>query len=233
MKLNLIYYKNLLDGVIEFFVDSYNDCFVRENDRYIFSAGMSKTKLKTILEQYVVDAINQINSEVVNKNDYLIVIGSCYPINHLLLQFKDDEYFPKKLQSILDNKPSLKWILREKNIEIDIDLINEILIDIFNSFFTSQNKCQKTFSANNVMFVQHSHLDCYMMFKVIKWIYGNCNCINIWKDHLANQQMHLVALNDLISKYIQNKNAMNKSKQFKSYAFEVKEYLNNKLQIRM
>lgn len=233
MKINLIYYKNILDGVVEKFVSIYGNCFVKEGDNYVFSGGFSQCKMKNILRQYVVDAIIQVMSTVVGNYDKLIIIGSCFPSNHLLLQFKHDSYFPTKLSNLIEIKPHLKWLMKEKDIAIDIDLLNQLLIDIFNEFFMSQKKCENTFHSNDVVFIQHNSLDCYMMFKVIKWIYGNCNCTNVWKDYLTNQQCHLVAINDLISKYVQNKHEMNKSQKFREYACEIKEYLENKLQVKM
>ena len=60
------------------------------------------------------------------------MIGSCYPKDNLLLEFKDDSFFPARLSKMLEDKPSIKWLMRESDIEIDISLFNELLIDIFN-----------------------------------------------------------------------------------------------------
>jgi len=70
----------------------------------------------------------------------MIVIGSCYPKDNLLLDFKDDKYFPRKLASLIENRPSLKWLLSETDIEIDIDLMNELFIDVFNGYFNRETR---------------------------------------------------------------------------------------------
>ena len=67
------------------------------------------------------------------------------------------------------------------------------------------------------------------MFKTIKWAFGNSNCVNVWKTSMQNVKPCLVAVNDLVSKYIANKTAMNKSKDFKAIALEVKSYLDEKI----
>lgn len=84
---------------------------------------------------------------------------------------------------------------------------------------------------SNVVAISHKNLDCYMMFKTIKWVYGNSNCINIWKEKMPNAHECLVAINELISKNIKNKSKMNKSSLFKKYALEAKCYLDEVLSI--
>ena len=47
------------------------------------------------------------------------------------------------------------------------------------------------------------------MFKTIKAIYGKSNCINVWKDRMQQIDSPIVAVNDLIDKYIRNKAMLN------------------------
>jgi len=53
----------------------------------------------------------------------------------------------------------------------------------------------------------------------------------MWKDIFSSQQQNIVAINDLISKYVNNKSRMNKSASFKRCALEVKDYLDAALGI--
>lgn len=77
----------------------------------------------------------------------------------------------------------------------------------------------------NVHFIQHSKLDCYSMFKTIKAIYGKANCINVWKDKMQDIKLPLVAVNDLIDRYIHNKADLNKLPEFKIAIKEVKQFI--------
>ena len=189
---------------------------------------MSKQKLHSALSQCIDTSIEEIISQYSSK-DMCIIIGACYPKDNLLLDFKDASYFPKKLTSIIDRNPSLKWILREQDIDIDIQLFNEVLLSIFNERFNRLGKQQIDTHRPQVVYVTHRKLDCYMVFKTIKWAYGNTNCVNIWKEKLSQRRQNLVAINDLISKYVHAKNRINKSKEFKQYALEVKQYLDKVL----
>lgn len=230
MKLNLIYYKCLLDLAIEEFVKCYEDFFTKDQDRYVFGLNVSKKKLYGALEECIEECLSRVMA-CSGKNGIFLVIGSCYPKDNLLLEFKDDNYFPRKLSNLIDSKPSLKWLLKEKDIEIDIDLFNEAFISIFNKHFNRQELKRSSALAPKTVFVSHTHLDCYMLFKTIKWAYGSSNCCNVWKEKLAERRQNLVALNELVSKYIHNKSRMNKSVKFKKYAHEVKDYLDEKIGI--
>lgn len=231
MTLNLIYYKNILDLVLEDFFDCYGNLFSKQDDKYVLGLSMSKAKLKDVLKRLIEHKIDDVATELVGTN-VLLVIGSCYPKDNMLLSLKDDHYFPKKLSVLIEKKRALKWVMAEPDIDIDIDLFNELCIDIFNDFFNRQESKRSSKAIKpKVVFVTHTNLDCYMMFKTIKWVYGNSNCKNVWKEMFINQRENFIALNDLISKYVRNKNRINRSLEFKRYALEVKEYLNSKLNI--
>lgn len=229
MKLNLIYYKCIVDMALEELVNCCGDMFTRENGKYVLGLNISKKRLEDALEKLVDKEIRSI-VEQYSKDDVFLVIGSCYPKDNLLLALKDNHYFPSKLSKLIDNKPALKWLLAEKDIEIDIDLFNELFIKIFNKKFgRKEPKRSSNIKSSKVVFISHSKLDCYMMFKTIKWAYGSLNCTNVWKDKLSNRRQNLIALNDLVSKYVHNKSRANKSLELKRYAQEVKDFLNKRL----
>ena len=66
------------------------------------------------------------------------------------------------------------------------------------------------------------------MFKIIKSIYGKANCINLDKTMYSDKKIPLVAVNDLIDKYVHNKTTLQKTQDFKNACEEVKFYLKNK-----
>ena len=107
-----------------------------------------------------------------------------------------------------------------------------MFIDIFNKMFNKHEPKRSSMPTCKTVFVSHSRLDCYMLFKTLKWAYGSSNCCNIWKEKLASRKPCLVAVNDLISKYIHNKSMMNKSAKFKHYAHEVKDFIDDKLGLK-
>lgn len=233
MKLNLIYYKCIVDIALEKLVNYCGDMFTREHGKYVLSLSISKKRLEDALEKLVDKEIESI-IEQYSKDDVFLVIGSCYPKDNLLLKLKDHCYFPGKLSKLIDSRPTLKWLLVEEDIEIDIDLFNELFIKIFNKKFSKKEPKRSSHTKpSRVLFVSHSNLDCYMMFKTIKWAYGSSNCTNVWKDKLSNRKQNLVALNDLVSKYVHNKSRANKSLELKRYAQEVKDFLDKRLGIEV
>lgn len=230
MKLNLIYYKNVLDIIVSRFINDYNDCFTKINDCYVLSTSIDRTSLKKYIKLALKNFIAEIRTIYASKHDKLIVIGACYPVNNILLSLNSAE-FPSNLQQILLEKPDIKYVLKESDILIDIEMFNSIAIEIFNEIFSSESNKKKLFDAesNNIIFISHNHLDCYMVFKSIKWIFGQSNCVNIWKNKLNAPCEHIIAVNDLISRYANNKRQLNSNKTFKQYAHEIKEYLNTVL----
>ena len=232
MKLNLIYYKNILDIIVSRFINDYDDCFTKINDCYVLSKNIDRTQLKKYIQLALRNFILEVRALFDARYDKLIVIGACYPANNILLSISKNE-FPNNLHRILTEKPDIKYVLKESDILIDIDMFNSIAIEVFNEIFSSEQVKRKLFNddAHNIIFISHNHLDCYMVFKAIKWIFGHSNCVNIWKNKLNAPCDHILAINDLVSRYSNNKRLLNSNKIFKQYAYEIKEYLTGMLGI--
>ena len=229
MKLKLIYYKCLLDVATRNLFASINDQFTKdESGHYVFS-GQFSSKLEKLFFSKLRDAID--NFAPVESNSLCIVIGSCYPKDNLLLSFKDNRYFPKKLSGLIESRPALKYILKEDDIDVDIGCLNQMFNGSFCKMFADSRCISKILKTNrkDIIFMAHRKIDCYAMFKTIKWAFGSSNCVNVWKTSMQDVKPCLIAVNDLVSKYIANKTAMNKSKDFKAIALEVKSYLDEKI----
>lgn len=153
---------------------------------------------------------------------WLILIGGCYPESNILLKHRDSsDYFPAKLEKLIKTRPSVKWILAEQDIDVDLELFNEIFSEIFTEFASKKISLKPSF--RNVVCISHKSLDCYMLFKIIKWIYGKSVCSNVYETSgLSRASLPVVAVNDLLSRYIHNKQAVNRSSEFRKCALEVK-----------
>jgi hypothetical protein len=199
----------------------------------VLSSSLNRTKLKKYICQSLKQIISNISLSLDDTSDKIIIIGACYPINNILLSLNDNIILPKKLHNFLNTKQHIKYILKESDILIDIDIFNSIVMEIFNECFSNDNICNKLFGeySKNIIFITHNKLDCYMVFKAIKWIYGQSNCVNVWKNTLNSPCNNIVALNDLISKYVNNKRMLNSNMQFKIYVNEIKQYLQEKIGI--
>lgn len=230
MKIDLIYYKNILDIIVSRFINDYNDSFTKINNCYVMSANIDRSQLKKYMSLAIKNFINELYESIGNKYDKLIIIGACYPVNNILLELNTAQ-FPNNLQTILKSKRDIKYILKEDDILIDIDMFNSVAIEIFNDWFSNDKLHKRMFNNDNIIFISHNNLDCYMIFKSIKWLYGNSNCINIWKNKFNATCDNINAINDLISKYSNNKRMLNSFKKFKTYVNELKNYLNIKLGI--
>lgn len=226
-KLRLLYYKNVLDlAVARFFGEFNNDFSKTSASRYVFSSDASRESLKKTFKRIIIEVIEELDEPwSIESPSWLVLLGGCYPKNNIILKHRDSkDYFPAKLEKTLEMKPAVKWILAEKDIDIDLELFNEIFNEVFSELATK--KIQLKPALKNVVCISHKSLDCYMLFKILKWIYGRSACSNVYEaSGISKSNLPLIAINDLLSKYIHNKQAMNKSREFKKCALEVKQQL--------
>lgn len=223
----MLYYKELVGLAFTNFFNDYNELFVKENNMYIFSGNFSKSKLEGIFKTYISNAIKQLAKPWnIFEPTYFFLIGSCLPKNNLLLKYSDKSKFPKSLQKIIDSPFQIKWILKEQDIRIDSIMFNTVLFKIFDQMFKSPKRIQNWLGKEykNIFFIQHNNLDCYAIFKILKFAFGKSNCVNIHQEKMNSMSTCIVAINELIEKYANNKHAVNKSLEFKTAMVEIQQY---------
>ena len=235
-KLNLIYYKNILDLAVLKFFEENNDSFVKQGQSYVLGTAVGKRALTAFFKKQLAAVIKEIAKpySVIQPN-YWIVIGACMPKDNLLLSCSGSKNLPNKLVKAINAPFQLKWLLKEHDIKIDLMKFNEAGIQLFNTLFQSQKNVQRLLGKGwtNVFFVQHKNLDCYAMFKTIKALYGRSSCTNVWKDKLQGVKLPLVAVNDLIDRYVTDKAELNQKHEFKVAVKEVKQYVDQCLQFAL
>ena len=232
MKLNLLYYKNILDRVFAQFCKDYNDFFTKVGEDYVLSRGFTKHQINKVLQNYIIDELKRhIKPAKVLRSDIYFIIGSCFPASNFFLKYKlSNVYFPAKLEKFIQDNPNIKYVLKEKDIKVDISAINDIVCQIFNKMFTNRKYILKLIGSeySNVFFVTNNQLDCYAMFKTIKMLYGKTNCINIYKQNFLEDEIQpFIAVNELIDKYIGNKQHIFQSNCFQKISAEVKQYIDS------
>jgi predicted RNase H-like HicB family nuclease len=226
-KIKLLYFKNVLDKCFYGFFEDFNDCFTRgKNGEYVLSGGDSSEKARKYITAAVKEELlkHAMPFDPLNP-EYFFVIGGCNPEENLLLDFKDG-YFPKKLEKLICSGKCPKYVLKEKDIKIDVEFFNSIIEDVFISLFAGRSGFKKLLGKkyDGVFAIRHRRLDCYSMFKVLKYVYGRSSCVNVWKDEFEDKRTCLVAVNDLICRYVNNKTAMNKSRELKKIVVEIRQY---------
>lgn len=226
LKISFLYYKNLLDLAFTEFFEEFNNSFARQQDgTYLFSSDVSRSKIKKFFKASILRRISSLSAPWdIEHPMCLVVVGSCFPKDNALLELKtSQDVFPCSLSLALTATPTVKWILREQDIKIDDLAFNEVLVEIFNELFKKSNKHQSTFK--NVMFVTHKCLDCYAIFKILRWTYGKSATINLYEaTGLDKKRLPLTSINELLGKHIHNRAALSKNAKFKQSAKELNEY---------
>lgn len=222
-RIKLLYFKNVLDVCFRRFFEDFNGSFTRAlNGDYVLSDAPQPEKTR----KYFVERVKEVLNRHVRLFDplapeYFFIIGGCDPRDNMLLDFADRR-LPERLVRVLESDPCPKYVLRENDIKIDIGFFNSLVDGLFADFFARRT----AFGADwpHVFAVKHRRLDCYSVFKVLKYLYGRSSCVNVWKDEFEDRRHVLVAVNDLIDRYVRDKAAANRSREFKMIVAEVKEY---------
>lgn len=227
-KINLLYFKNLLDIAMTRFVTEHNNMFVREGDKYIFAVDYDQAKLKKIFRFYITDELKKYITpfDLIDPN-YYFIIGACFPQNNLLLKFKGDCYVPAKVLDTIRMNYPIKYYMKEKDIIMDMIRMNQVFVELFDEFFSNTKTVRKMFGKDytNVFFIQNSVLDCYSLFKIIKGMYGNSSCVNIHKEMMTDIKHPIGSINETLCNYINNKREFLDSEEFKRTKASVMEYI--------
>lgn len=221
-KLNLLYYKNIVDCAIREFVALNNDLFVRDGENYVFSGSMTRTMLMKRMKVFVLSELGKYIEpySVLNPNHYFI-IGSCFPKDNILLsRASESRYFPEKLKRLIQRPDNIKYILKEKDIKIDIEMFNCVLEDIFNQLF------KRNRYLDNIHFIRHSRLDCYAMYRIIKDGYGASNVVNLHKKHMSGVRSAIYSVNEMIDLYVQGKKDVIRSGDLEFIRSEIMQFVN-------
>jgi len=203
-KFKLIYYKHLLENAFSRFIGRHGDDFARDDGKYVFSSTVSRKRIKNELEHDISSEISgYAGGFSVEKPEYLIVIGSCFPRSNILLKnLPHGVYIPEKLMRYMEEHPDVRYFHREKDLKFDDESMNCVFEELFNRFVGNP-------PGRNVVFIRHRNLDCYLMFKVLKRIYGSANVVNLHDEMKGDMRDSLVSINGWILKYAKKRNIIN------------------------
>lgn len=224
-KLNLLYYKNIVDCAIKGFVSANNDMFVKDGDNYVFAKSITRQMLMKRMKVFVLNELGKYIEpySILNPNHYFI-IGSCFPKDNILLsRASESKYFPEKLKKLIQRPDNLKYILKEKDIKIDIEMFNCVLEDIFNNLFRNSKKL------DNIHFIRHNRLDCYAMYRIIKDGYGASNVVNLHKKHMSNIKSAIYSVNEMIDLYVHGKKEVIRSSELEFIRAEIIQFVNKSM----
>lgn len=227
-RLNVLYYKHILDKSFRRFFDEYNDKFVKSDNVYVLSKQLVKSKIKKLFKGYIIEELkNHISEYSFSNPDYYIIIGSCLPKDNILLKYKQDNYIPEKIYKIMDREPLLRYYLKENDIHIDIMMFNEIFEELF-VYFSNQNNIIKEFGKNvrNLFMIDNDRLDCKMMYETIRYIFGKVNVINLQKKGKITD-FAINSLNEKIDQYVHGKHSLIESDMMIMDREEIKQNITN------
>lgn len=216
LKFKIIRYKDIVEKCFIKFFNKYNDSFIKDSDsnKYILAENISKSKLFEIFKTNILIEL----TNIAKSNIYYFLVGDCIPDSDLFFQFIDKNK-NIKLCNIINNAKINKYILYENDINIDFDIFDSILDDIFISFFSN-----KYIDINDakIIPIKHSRLGSAAIRDILLYYYNGNDISIIYFD---KTQKCIISITDLIYSSVKNKTVFNTSTEFNKIKNEIIKYL--------
>lgn len=196
-----ISYPNVLNNALIAFFDTFNSFFTNQNGIYVFSANVSKSKLKKIFSE-LIDTEIQKAIDKINQNDaktkHIYLIDTC-KLNDNVVSNDNSEF-------------NISYKILEEGISIDFVKFEDVFSEIFAKYAKEKNK--KTIP------LKHKNLSHSVLLNLLKQEYGEkrcfLNCIEVNRRIIAD-------MNDSIC--LDKKTLIDKKQQIDFCLKEAKEYL--------
>ena len=217
-KLRVIYFKQLADRAFQRFLREREAHFTRlgkgDSVTYVYSGTASPGTLKRLFLGWIVEDLERLFPEFDLENpEYVFVLGSCLPRNNALLRCAVGESrFPAVLRKILDSGKDIRYYPAERDIHVDLDLLNSVLEEVFLELFDRKKAKTRLGSRfRSIFFLRHSVLDCYMAFKLLRMAYGRNTVGNVVQETGMEVDRGLRSLNERIDENVSGKISFLKS----------------------
>lgn len=224
-KIHILPYYEILNSCVGDFFRLYGDMFGKNNGKYILSLTANKKKIYGIFQKLIYTKIlESVKYFDISSPSYYFIVGDCSPKTSFLMTLERPG-FPVELDKFIRGD-GFKYILRERDIDIDEMELNRIFDDIFDSLFTKK-KFPKTLNGleRNMFFIRHSCLDAFAVSRIVLSIYGEVNCVNI----KLNGSECLVSINKVISDIVKNAYDLNRRPDFVEAVRQTREFIQQKM----
>lgn len=188
-KINLIYYKKILDACMSRFFDDYGSEFSRNSDgEYVFSGSLSESTMRSVFRKYVEEETGKYVVDFRESSpEFLFVLGSCFPGENVLLE---TEMRAPKLRKLVKIIPDVTYFLKETDIRLDMRMMNSVFHHIFEKFMKERKKTWE-----NVFFIKHRKIDSYVLYRFFKKRFGSM-VVNIKKKHGLGEDNVIKSVNE-------------------------------------
>ena len=239
-RIRAIYFKQLADRAFQRFLSERNGDFTKlERDGgtlYVYSGTKSRNSLRSMFREWILSDLFSLFPEFdIERPVYNFVLGSCIPRENALLRcVRGNSYFPEVLRKILSSGKDIRYYPVERDIKIDLDLFNSVLEDVFIDLF-DRKRAKKFLGTRfrNVFFLRHPVLDCYMVFKVLRFSYGRNSVENVVKTEGMKVDVGLRSLNERIDENVSGKIPFLKSESMAPVRDEVMDFVRGCLEGRV
>lgn len=223
-EIRLLFFIDAASASFRRFVQAYGGDFAKRDGVWTFAGGMSTTRMSDLLAEDISREIEECSRpfDPVSPS-YLFVIGGCEPGNSLLLKKARPGELPAGVNARIHADDCAKYSVAEAGIEMDPGALNSALDRAFDSMFSVAGRKRAFGGKSNVFMLRHGSLDCHALFKIMKYLYGAGNCVNMGTARYGLAVRCLRSANDEIAEYVP-RSRLNRSAAFKAAVEEVRAY---------
>lgn len=225
MKVSLICFHEILNHIMVQFFSAYNDMFRLVDGKYCLSESLSDSKLKNIVKTELRQLLkeNLMPFDALDPHEY-VIIDDC-AIQDNAFNTVVDANSSKKFKKLLSADYKLKFILKERDINLDLVQFNCVFSDVFSSFMkkTAVKRLLGEEYARNVMFLSHKNADFKLISAILTLHFGNSQCEIM---HIINQpKAAVVSLNSIVDNKVRLTRKLLRTDTFQKISAEILQYV--------
>lgn len=164
---------------------------MKQAGKWVFGKSFGKKSFKKAIGKFLDEwEASEVDVGTDYRPVFTLVAAPCCPADNLLLAARDAA-FPEKLAKMVASPEKLTWLLKERDIDVDIAAFNSACIETFIERFRPRRKFGR------IVYARHSKLDAQELSKCVLAMYGKSVC------SLASRPScrPLVDLNSLVAKH--------------------------------
>jgi len=217
-KVKLLKFGLVADLCVRRFFGEFGGSFSRLGGGYVLAGAPSASEAARWFERAAKEEVMKAARPFdVLAPEYLLLLGDCDPRDNILLGRRGPR-FPARLDAFLGSPRCSKYLLRERDIDVDSAYLNSALDAAFVSAFRSPAWLGPGYGGFAA--VAHRRLDGYSLSKVLSCVYGKANC----EEAAPEAARCLVSVNELVDAYAEGEAELNRSPELRRIVAEVRDF---------
>lgn len=143
---------------------------MRSAGKWVLGKSFSEKSFKKAIGKFLDEwEASEVDAGTDCRPVFTLVAAPCCPADSLLLAARDEK-FPAKLARVVAGPDKLTWLLREKDVDVDIAAFNSACVETFAERFRPRRRLGR------IVYARHSKLDAQELSRCVLGMYGKSVC---------------------------------------------------------